>query len=201
MGLQSKDQLRELEQQVWENSYLINYLSESDAVQLYTKVHLDLDKFIHENKRNPHEFSFYKDRISLLADLKIYIDKKIQERSEQDQPKPDKQETGNKKLKAKNKVCDVWCYAYYHAILELHDKTKTLPFGEKKKIAEISNGLYEIDGIQFYNQYKKLDRKTVRKAIESLSMKKREELKKAIFELAKIYNSPKHTIWWNTTFI
>jgi len=104
--------------------------------------------------------------------------------------------------KEKSKVCPIWFYAYYHYILETYiDKTQIFPYGDKIKIAEISNKIYKIDGVQFYNEFHKLMKIKVKDSIKNMKPKKRNKLKENIIKLANIYNSPSHIKWWDTTFI
>lgn len=127
--------------------------------------------------------------------VSIYQGLTIKEKSE---PEPVIEE----KPMMKSKVCSIWCYAYYHFILETYlDKTKVFPYANKIKIAKISNKLYEIAGDQFYNEYHKLTKMRVLESIKNMNPKRREKLRESIIKLAKLYNSPSHIKWWDTTFI
>lgn len=106
-----------------------------------------------------------------------------------------------KEINVSDKVCDMWCYAYFHLIWEREDQTKALPMFASTEIARISNELYKIDGGQFYNQYHPLCKLKLVDSIRSMNPKRREKLKTAIFKLAEIHNSPIHVRWWNINII
>jgi len=117
-------------------------------------------------------------------------------------PQPDKKVSIDTPVKKKkNNIYEIWCYAYYHLILEKIDETKTLPMYTRKEVARISNKLYKIDGNQFYEQYYPLCKVPLVKSIREMNPKRREKLKNAIIKLADIYNSPQHLIWWNRSIL
>jgi curved DNA-binding protein CbpA len=75
MEILSKEQLRELYQQIRENPYLIRYLNEEQTIKLINEVVGGLKRFEKEHPESFYELSFYKEHYSLAEELENHINK------------------------------------------------------------------------------------------------------------------------------
>jgi hypothetical protein len=86
--MKTKSELKELYRQVRGNPYLIRYLSESDAVQLINLVNEVIDAWMKEVPETFYKTDYYKEHISLMADLKIHIDSLLKPGNQDVEPIP-----------------------------------------------------------------------------------------------------------------
>jgi hypothetical protein len=177
-------------QQITDNSELINFLSESVAKQLSHHVENIIRSIQKEYPRCFSELSLYNDNISLLLDLRNYIEK-FQTKTE-----PEKQESGNKKKRG----IDAFPrhYAIFHRAFELYgnEAAKKIPIGNKKEVIKIAEELYPADGTQFYNQYRVIF-KTVTSILFYIKKMKLED-RNILNKIAHKFGTQKFIEeWWN----
>jgi len=177
---------------------LDNNIEQDSPVNLYLKKHHDFEfpAFPNElTKHCDHSGWSYKEKLNYWYETSMQVIGILTEV----EPVETAQKPVTKKKIVDDKVCDIWCYAYFHLIWERNDKTKALPMYSKKEVVRISSELYKIDGNQFYNAYLKVCKVSLVDSIRKMNPKKREKLKKAVFDLAEIYDSKAHLSWWATS--